>query len=114
MNCPLSAASAKTKAIRWGFAAAWRSSARSASLPSDTGALDGTRFLVTHQWELLRGDYAGCDIVVFAHTHKPFVQQDAQGCLLVNPGETSGWTYGRPTIAILETTPRRAEIVSLC
>lgn len=76
-------------------------------------ATDGTRFVVTHQWELLRGDYAGCDVVVFAHTHKPLVHQDSQGHLLINPGETSGWTYGRPTVAILDTATRVAEIVDL-
>jgi putative phosphoesterase len=76
-------------------------------------ALDGTKFLITHQWELLRGDYAGSDIVVFGHTHKPLVQQDSRGRLLVNPGETSGWTYRRPTVAILETATCSAEIVEL-
>jgi hypothetical protein len=76
-------------------------------------APDGTRFLITHQWELLRGDYAGCEIVAFGHTHKPLVQHDSRGHLLINPGETSGWTYGRPTVAILETATRSVEIVEL-
>lgn len=74
---------------------------------------DGTRILVTHQFELLRGDYDGADVVVYAHTHKPAVERDAGGRLFVNPGETSGWTYRKPTIAVLETKPLAAEIVPL-
>jgi len=33
--------------------------------------------------------------------------------LFINPGETSGWTYRKPTIAILETRPLSAQIVAL-
>ncbi len=74
---------------------------------------DGVKFLITHQYELLRGDVDGADVIVFGHTHKPRVERDAAGRLLVNPGETSGWTYRHPTIAILETAPLAAEIVNL-
>ncbi len=76
---------------------------------------DGTRVLLTHQWELLRGDTCGSDVVVYAHTHRPRIDVDAEGRLLLNPGETSGWTYRRPTIALLETggARPRAEILDL-
>lgn len=74
---------------------------------------DGTRFLLTHQRELLRGQEEGCDVIVYAHTHKPRVSQDDAGRLLINPGETSGWTYGQPTIAVLDTKTRHVELVSL-
>ncbi len=76
-------------------------------------AADGTRIVVTHQLELLRDDYEGADVVVFGHTHKPSVRRDEVGRLFVNPGETSGWTYRRPSVAILETEPCDAEIVWL-
>jgi putative phosphoesterase len=72
---------------------------------------DGLRILVTHQLELLRGQQEGSDVIIFAHTHKPSVRRDEAGRLLLNPGETSGWTYRQPSIAILETQPLRAEIV---
>ena len=81
--------------------------------PFGVRVADGTRFLVTHQRELLRGDVAGADVIVYAHTHKPRIARDEAGRLWVNPGETSGWTYGRPTVAILETAPLEAQIVSL-
>lgn len=86
-------------------------------------AADGTRILVTHQFELLRrkgtdvggdGDgIDGADVVVYGHTHKPSVEFDSTGRLFVNPGETSGWTYRKPSIAILETKPLGAEIIRL-
>ena len=74
---------------------------------------DGTRLLVTHQLELLRGDFEGADIVIYAHTHRPVIRHDAAGRLFVNPGEASGWTYRRPSVAVLETCTRQAEIVWL-
>jgi hypothetical protein len=33
--------------------------------------------------------------------------------LFVNPGETSGWTYRKPTIGVLETNPLSARIIAL-
>jgi putative phosphoesterase len=86
-------------------------------------AADGTKIVVTHQFELLNRqgsgrdasgpDVSGADVVVYGHTHKPSVELDKAGRLWVNPGETSGWTYRRPSIAILETEPLGAEIVWL-
>jgi predicted phosphodiesterase len=74
---------------------------------------DGTRVLVTHQRELLRGQVDGCDVVVFAHTHRASIRHDSHGRLHINPGETGGWTYGKPTVAILDTKTRNAKLLSL-
>jgi len=74
---------------------------------------DGTRILVTHQRERLRSQADGSDVVVFGHTHRAAIWRDRGGRLLVNPGETGGWTYGRPSVAILETRPLHAKLVSL-
>ena len=66
---------------------------------------DGTRVLLTHQKELLSGGLEeGADVVVFSHTHKPLAALDSAKRLWINPGEASGWTYGRATMAFLETT----------
>jgi len=51
--------------------------------------------------------------VICGHTHKPHVWTDERGVLFVNPGEASGWTYRKPTIAILETNPLSAKIMPL-
>jgi predicted phosphodiesterase len=50
---------------------------------------------------------------VFAHTHRPTIQRDETGRLFINPGETSGWTYRRPSFAVLDTADLQAEIVWL-
>jgi uncharacterized protein len=74
---------------------------------------DGIRILVAHTPEQLRGNADGAQVVIFGHTHKPSIRTDEQGVLYINPGETSGWTYRKPTIAILETNPLAARIVPL-
>jgi putative phosphoesterase len=76
-------------------------------------AADGTRFVLCHMERQLRGLDDAWDIALFGHTHKPRVRRDEAGRLLINPGETSGWTFGQPTIAILETVTREVEIVWL-
>ncbi|MEO8496463.1 MAG: YfcE family phosphodiesterase [Planctomycetota bacterium] len=79
---------------------------------------DGKRVLLTHQRELLREPVEGVDIIVYAHTHKPRIHHDEAGRLWINPGETSGWTYGNPSIVMLdtgslETGPMDAQVVWL-
>src|SRR5689334_17688987 len=76
-------------------------------------AADGTRFILCHMQRQLRGEADDWDIALFGHTHKPRVTRDDRGRLLINPGETSGWTFGRPTIALLETTTREVQIIDL-
>lgn len=71
---------------------------------------DGTKILLTHQLELLRGDYGESDVVIFAHTHRPSISRDEHGRLFLNPGEASGWSFGKPSIAILETRPLHAHL----
>lgn len=77
-------------------------------------APDGTRFLVTHMLRDLRGGLArDAHVVIYAHTHRPKIRWDSKGRLLVNPGETSGWTYRQPSIALVETAPLAARIIDL-
>jgi uncharacterized protein len=74
---------------------------------------DDVRILVAHVAEQVRGMVIGAQVVVCGHTHKPSVYTDQNGVLFVNPGETSGWTYRKPTIGVLETRPLSARIVAL-
>ena len=74
---------------------------------------DGTRIVITHQRALLAGNCEGCDVLIYGHTHRASVEYDRFGRLLLNPGEAGGWTYGQPTVAIVETKPLRVELVSL-
>ena len=79
--------------------------------PFGVQVADGTRILVTHQWELVRDHLDGADVVVYAHTHRAKIGADEKGRLLINPGEVSGWSFGRPSIAILDTSTRSAHHV---
>ena len=74
---------------------------------------DGTRILVTHVLESVRGLTDGFQVVVSAHTHRPRIWNDGEGRLYVNPGETGGWTFRKPSIALVETRPLGAELIRL-
>jgi predicted phosphodiesterase len=74
---------------------------------------DGTRLVLAHMKRQLRGLGDDWDVAIFGHTHKPRIERDEGGRLLINPGETSGWTFGRPTVAIYDSQARQAELVEL-
>ncbi len=74
---------------------------------------DGVKILLTHEMESVRGLIEGADVIIAAHSHKPAIDRDAQGRLFINPGETSGWTYRKPMIALLDTNPLNARLVPL-
>ncbi len=74
---------------------------------------DGRRILLTHMDRSLRGLDGEFDAAIYAHTHKPSITRDDQGRLFINPGETSGWSYGKPTVALLDTTTMEARIIAL-
>lgn len=74
---------------------------------------DGRRILLTHMDRSLRDLDGDFDVAIYAHTHKPAITHDAQGRLFINPGETSGWSFGKPTVALLDTESLTASIVSL-
>jgi uncharacterized protein len=74
---------------------------------------DGTRFVLAHMKRQLRGLDTEYDVAVFGHTHKPRIERDERGRLQINPGETSGWSFGRPTIVLLDTTTQVASVIDL-
>jgi putative phosphoesterase len=74
---------------------------------------DGVKILLTHEMESVRGLIAGADVIIAAHSHKPAIDRDDEGRLFINPGETSGWTYRKPMIAMLDTNPLNARLVAL-
>ena len=74
---------------------------------------DGRRILLTHMDRSLRDLEGDFDIAIYAHTHKPSITRDEHGRLFINPGETSGWSYGRPSVALLDTTTMEAKIIWL-
>ena len=74
---------------------------------------DGTRFVLVHMKRQLRGVADDFDIAVFGHSHKPRITRDTAGRLFINPGETSGWSFGRSTIVLLDTAARAAQVIEL-
>lgn len=113
LNCRLVGCYGDNEGNKIGLAGGLRIIGAVGEPPLGFRTADGTRIVVTHQYELLRGDFEGADVIVYGHTHKPVVERDDAGRLFVNPGETSGWTYRRPTIAVLDTAPLGAEIIPL-
>ncbi len=113
LGCPVLACFGDNEGNRVGIEGGMRIVGPVANPPFGFTTDDGVRLLVGHQPSDVAGLEEGADVVVTAHTHKPFVGRDDAGRLHVRPGETSGWTYRKPTVAILETSPVEAEIVSL-
>lgn len=74
---------------------------------------DGLRFVLVHMERQLRTVNDDFDVCVYAHTHKPRQSRDERGRLFLNPGETSGWTFGRPTVMLFNTTTQEATIIDL-
>lgn len=74
---------------------------------------DGRKILLTHMDRSLRGLDGEFDAAIYAHTHKPSITRDEQGRLFINPGETSGWSHGKPSVALLDTNTMEARIVFL-
>ena len=76
-------------------------------------SLGGKTIAVMHYPELAipiakSGEY---DIVVYGHTHKIDIQKGES--LLLNPGETGGWTTGKATVAVVDIETLEATIHEL-
>lgn len=74
---------------------------------------DGVKILMAHQLTEIRDCIDGVDVVVFAHSHRSSIAKDRHGRLFINPGEVGGWMFRKPSIAVLDTETREAEIVEL-
>lgn len=112
LRCPLVGCFGDNEGNKVGLLSGFALVGTLAEPPLRHTAEDGTRFVLCHMKRQLRGldDF---DVAVFGHTHKPRIERDAAGRLLVNPGETSGWTFGRPTVVLFETATMLAEVVPL-
>jgi putative phosphoesterase len=113
LNCPFIGCFGDNEGNKVGLLAGISLVGQMGEPPVRYTADDGTRFVICHMERQLRGLPEDWDVAVFGHTHKPRIQRDEVGRLLVNPGEVSGWTFGNPTIVLLETATREAQIVSL-
>lgn len=113
LRCPVLACFGDNEGNKIGVSAGFRILGEIGEPPFGYRAVDGTRILITHMLRSLQGLEGDFDVCVFAHTHRAEIRVDDYGRLLVNPGEASGWSFQKPSVAILETQPRSARIVRL-
>ncbi len=113
LKCPFVGCFGDNEGNKIGLMSGYASVGHMAEPPVRFTAADGTRFIICHMKRQLRGEADDWDIAIFGHTHKPRIERDEHNRLLINPGETSGWTFGRPTIVLLETTTQSFQIVDL-
>ena len=119
LNCPLIACFGDNEGNKLGIRGGMQIVGQIGEPPLGFRTPDGTRFLLTHQRELLRAPgidedlIVGADVIVYAHTHRPSIRRDQLGRMWINPGETSGWTYGDPTVVVLDTAGGATDLVHL-
>jgi putative phosphoesterase len=113
LKCPLIACYGDNEGNKIGLQAGFSLVGQLSEPPVRYIAPDNTRFIVCHMERQLRGLPDDWDVAVFGHTHKPNARRDDLGHLLINPGEASGWTFGKPTIALFETSTKRVEFLTL-
>ena len=81
--------------------------------PAQYTLADGTCVVIVHMKSQLK-DFSGeFDVAILGHTHRPSVSRDDKGRLFINPGETSGWTFNSPSVALLETQSMSVEILPI-
>ena len=68
---------------------------------------DSKRIALTHKFIDLEAD-----VIVSGHTHISKVEK-RDSTLIVNPGEASGWLYGKATVGILDTRTVSVEFFPL-
>jgi len=113
LKCPVIACFGDNEGNKLGVAAGFKILGCIGEPPFCAKTADGTRLLITHMLSHVKQLEGEFDICLYAHTHKPEQWHDARGRLFLNPGETSGWSFGKPSVAILETEPRTARFVLL-
>lgn len=113
LKCPVLACFGDNEGNKSGVAAGFKILGTIGEPPFGFRTPDGVRIVVTHMLRSLREAEGDFDVCIFAHTHKPEITRDKWGRMYINPGETSGWSFHRPTVALLETAPLSAQIVDL-
>lgn len=74
---------------------------------------DGLRIVIAHQLNDFKNCLGEADVYVFAHTHRPSIVKDRNDRLFINPGEVAGWMFRKPTVVILDSQTREAELIDL-
>ncbi len=113
LECPFVGCFGDNEGNRVGLRSGMKIIGRLEEAPVRYESPDGKKFVIVHMLTQARGLDEPFDVLVHGHTHKPNVRRDDAGRLMINPGETSGWTFGRPTIAMLESDTMAVEVIDL-
>lgn len=113
LRCRLLACFGDNEGNKPGVAAGFKILGEIGEPPFGVRTSDGVRIVVTHMLRTLRDDPGEFDVCIFAHTHRAEIFRDDAGRWYINPGETSGWSFHHPSVALLETSPLSAQIVHL-
>ena len=72
------------------------------------------KIVVMHEPDVVEAlsDSGHFDLIVYGHTHKPVIRR-VKNTLVINPGEVSGWLYGKPTAAIVNLEVMEAVILGI-
>ncbi len=76
--------------------------------------LAGRKIVIIHEHHIADAlaDSGHYDLVIYGHTHKAEVKK-LKDTLVVNPGETGSWLYGKSTVAVVDLAAMQAEIIPL-
>ena len=113
LNCPLLGCYGDNEGNKPGLQAGMSIIGELREAPASYTLSDGTRVVLVHMERQLRGYDEPFDVCIYGHTHKPRISCDEQGRLFINPGETSGWTFSQPSVALLDTESMQAEVLRI-
>ena len=76
--------------------------------------LDNRKIVVMHEPGVVNAlaDSGHFDLVIYGHTHES-VMKRVKNTLLINPGEVSGWLYGKPSVAVVNLETMDGEILAI-
>ena len=76
--------------------------------------LANRKIVIMHEHQVVDAlaDSGHFDLVIYGHTHEPDIRTRGN-TLIVNPGELSGWLYGKSTIAVADLATLSAELIEL-
>ena len=111
LNCPFYGCFGDNEGNKIGLVGGLRVIGIIREAPAEYTLEDGTRIVIAHMERQFEGYLGEFDVAVCGHTHRPLIKRDKQRRLIINPGETSGWTFGQPTVALLETATQEAQIL---
>jgi len=76
--------------------------------------LSGRKIVIMHEHQVVDAlaDSGHYDLVIYGHTHEPDIRKRGN-TLIVNPGELSGWLYGKSTMAVADLSTLSAELIEL-